>query len=220
MENFVVMWLLEFIGHKIDIRQYGGRKGNSTSHYLIELINFILYNQDSTEPTAVLACLVDFEKAFNRQDHSILITKLSDMGVPSWLLKIVISFLQNRSMIVRYKGAQSNKKKLPGGGPQGTILGLFLFLILINETGFKDQISNNGDMISSKKRSNEVNQIHLKYVDDLTLAEAIKMKKQLTPIAVDTRPQPDMFHARTGHQLNPENSKVYKELINTENYAK
>jgi hypothetical protein len=61
-------------------RQYGGMKGNSTSHYLIELINFILYNQDNKEATAVLACLVDFSKAFNRQDHSILITKLSDMA--------------------------------------------------------------------------------------------------------------------------------------------
>ena len=68
MEQFVVGWLLEIIGEKIDFRQYGGIKGNSICHYLIELINFILYNQDDNEPTAVLACLVDFSKAFNRQD--------------------------------------------------------------------------------------------------------------------------------------------------------
>ena len=46
MEHFVVAWILEIIGHKIDFRQYGGMKGNSISHYLIELINFILFNQD------------------------------------------------------------------------------------------------------------------------------------------------------------------------------
>ena len=85
MEKFVVMWLLEIIGDKLDIRQYGGMRGNSVQHYLIELMNFILYNQDSTEPTAILACLVDFSKAFNRQDHSVLITKLSDMGVHTGL---------------------------------------------------------------------------------------------------------------------------------------
>ena len=79
MEQFVVMWLLEIIGDKIDFRQYGGTKGNSISHYLIELINFILYNQDKNDPTAVLACLIDFSKAFNRQNHNILITKLSDL---------------------------------------------------------------------------------------------------------------------------------------------
>ena len=63
-EQFVVSLLLTYIGDKIDFRQYGGMKGNSTSHYLIELINFILYNQDTIEPTAVLACLVDFSQAF------------------------------------------------------------------------------------------------------------------------------------------------------------
>ena len=92
LENFVVMWLLQIIGDKLDFRQYGGMKGNSVSHYLIELVNFILHSQDRTEPTAVLLCLVDFSKAFNRQDHGILITKLSDLGVSSWLLKLVASF--------------------------------------------------------------------------------------------------------------------------------
>ena len=62
-EHFVVTWLLEYIGHKIDFRQYGGQKGNSVNHYLIELVNFILYCQDSSEQIAVLACLVDFKES-------------------------------------------------------------------------------------------------------------------------------------------------------------
>ena len=79
-------------------------KGNSICHYLIELINCILYHQDNPEPTAVLACLVDSSKAFNRQDHNILITKLSDLGIPGWLLKVVMAFLKDSSMKVNYKG--------------------------------------------------------------------------------------------------------------------
>ena len=74
---------METIGDKLDIRQYGCIRGNSIQHYLIELLNFILYNQDSPEPTAILACLVDFSKAFDRQDHSIIITKLSDRCWPT-----------------------------------------------------------------------------------------------------------------------------------------
>ena len=108
---------------KIDFRQYGGAKGNSITHYLIEFLNFILTKQDSFDQTAILACMVDFKKAFNRQNHHILITKLSDMGVPGWLLHIVIAFLTNRQMLVRYKGKRSSIKSLPGGGPQGTLLG-------------------------------------------------------------------------------------------------
>ena len=116
-EHFVVMWLMEFIKDKIDFRQYGGLKGNSITHYLIEFINFILSCQDSTDQTAILACMVDFSKAFNRQNHNLLVTKLSDMGLPGWLLKLVIAFLSDRRMLVKYKGKMSGIKGLPGGGP-------------------------------------------------------------------------------------------------------
>ena len=87
-EDFVVMWLLYYIEHLIGIRQYGGLTANSITHYLIEFLNFILSNQESKGSTAILACLIDFSKAFNLQNHNILITKLSDMNVPAWLLRI------------------------------------------------------------------------------------------------------------------------------------
>ena len=92
-----------------------------------------------TKPHAVLALMVDFSKAFNRQNHHTLVTILSDMGVPKWLLEIVIAFLSERELIVRHKGLKSSKKSLPGGSPQGTRLGMFLFLVLINFAGFPAQ---------------------------------------------------------------------------------
>ena len=52
-ERFVVRWLMTFIEDKIDFRQYGGLKGNSITHYLIEFINFILSCQDSDDQTAI-----------------------------------------------------------------------------------------------------------------------------------------------------------------------
>ena len=218
MEQFIVSWLLEIIGSKMDFRQYGGMKGNSICHYLIEFINFILYHQES-ESTAVLACLIDFSKAFNRQDHSILITKLSDLGVPGWLLKLVIAFLQDRQMKVKYKGKYSKLFSLPGGGPQGTLLGLFLFLVLINDLGFEGQVNNAGDLITSKKKVKDMNAIHLKYVDDFSVAESVKLTTQLNSVPVSERPQPDMFRARTGHQLRTEGSKVMDQLKKTQAYA-
>ena len=92
-EKFVMSWLLEYVGEKLDWGQYGGQKGSSVSHYLIDFINFITYNQDIKNIHAVLAVAIDFSKAFNRQNHSILIELLSDLGVPGWLLQIVIGFL-------------------------------------------------------------------------------------------------------------------------------
>ena len=82
LESFVVDWLKEYIGKQMDPKQFGGNKGDSTNHYMIELINFILYNLDYNEPVAVLLCTIDFAKAFNRIDHNLVIIRLSDMGVP------------------------------------------------------------------------------------------------------------------------------------------
>ena len=218
MEGFVVTWLLHFIGGRMDFRQYGGTKGNSIVHYLIEFLNFILLQQES-KSRAVLACLVDFSKAFNRQDHNILITKLSDLGVPGWLLHLVVAFLEHRSMMVKYKGKYSSIFNLPGGGPQGTLLGLFLFLVLVNDAGFTGQTNNAGQLITCKERIKEMNEIHLKFVDDLTIAESIDMTNQLRSIPVSQRPQPDCFRARTGHELINESSKVYTQLQNIQAYA-
>ena len=132
----------------------------------------------------MLACLVDFSKAFNHQNHNILVTKLSDMGVPAWLLKLVMAFLTNRTMVVRYKGATSSPRALPGGGPQGTLLGLLLFLVLINDVGFSDQSNNVGE-ITSKQNFKAANRIHLKYVDDLSIAESIPLKEKVIPAPCD-----------------------------------
>ena len=217
-EHFIVTWLLEYVGDQIDFRQYGGQRGNSISHYLIEFINFILSNQENTEPTAILACMIDFSKAFNRINHNILITKLSDMGVPAWLLRIVMAFLKDRTMVVRLNGATSSPKNLPGGGPQGTLLGLLLFLVMINDVGFENQKNNVGEMITSRRIMREANQIHLKFVDDLTVAESIILRDSVRP-APNLRPQPDSYHTRTGHVLKPEKSSVLSKIKGISEYA-
>ena len=49
-----------------------------------------------------------------------------------------------------------------------------MFLVLIDDAGFCDQINNAGKLIT-KKKIKEMNVIHLKYVDDLSLAESVDM---------------------------------------------
>ena len=123
---------------------------------MIDLVNYILYNQDLNVPHAVLAVMIDFSKAFNRINHNRIIAILSKMGVPSWLLRIVMGFL------TEYKGRTSDKKRLPGGGPQGTILGLFLFLILINDAGYKELEEDIGGHITQKKnRRTKIPNVHM-----------------------------------------------------------
>ena len=68
-ERIVIDWLMHYVGSEIDWSQYGGIKGRSSSHYIIDMITYILYNQDLKEPKAVLTAMVDFEKALNWQNH-------------------------------------------------------------------------------------------------------------------------------------------------------
>ena len=86
-------------------------------------------------PHAVMATFIDYKSAFNRVNHNIVITILSEMGTPGWLLRIIVGFLTERELIVRCNGLQSDRYDMPGSCPQGTLLGLFLFLILINAVG-------------------------------------------------------------------------------------
>ena len=132
-EQFVIRWAWPYLKDKIDRDQFGGITGNAVSHYLIELTNFVLYNQDKTTPLASIITLIDFSKGFNRIEHSKLLLDLADMGLPGWILRIITSYLENRSLIVRYKEGSSEPAALPVGVGQGTILGLWLFLIKMNK---------------------------------------------------------------------------------------
>ena len=220
LEKFIMEWLLEYIGPHIDWGQYGGQQGNSVTHYLIDFINFVMYNQDLRNMQAVLAVAVDFSKAFNRQNHNILICLLSDLGVPGWLLRIVVGFLENRELLVNYKGCKSNRKRLPGGGPQGTLLGMFLFLVMINAAGFRNNLQNVGKWITKPfNRRKPMPRIHLKYVDDMTVAEALNLKKKLIVNPDPHPPRPLQYHQRTGHVLPAGQSAVQTLLVDLKGYA-
>ena len=119
----------------MDPAQLGGEKGSSILPYLILLFDFIFSKTDSqqTEPHAIIAALMDFEKGFTKVNHNKVLIRLSDWGTPGWLLRVIASYLANREMIVRYKGEQSKAHALPSGGPMGDILGMIIFLVEVSD---------------------------------------------------------------------------------------
>ena len=54
-ESIVMDWRVHFVGEKLGWSQFGGIQGSSSSHYLIYMITYILYNQDLKEPRATIA---------------------------------------------------------------------------------------------------------------------------------------------------------------------
>ena len=115
--------------------QYGGRKGCSTNHYLAKLIDFIYTEVDggsSSDRRSVATMAIDLSKAFNRLDHAKLLTMLYDMGVPVCALRLLKSYLTDRTMRVHLSGAVSSVYELWGGGPQGGFLTVLLFNLYSN----------------------------------------------------------------------------------------
>ena len=136
------------------------------------------------------------------------------MGVPGWLLNIVASFLEDRELLLRYQGYTAKSRKLPGGGPQGTVLGMFLFIVLINMIGFKDQEKQIGKIITKPlNKRKPMKNIHLKFVDDMTVAESLNLKKQLVPNPNINQGRPLEYHNRTEQSL-PESVSQIVPLLN------
>ena len=128
---------MPFIEDKMDPAQFGAQKGLSITHYLILLNNFIMNKTDTApnDPNSIIIALIDFSKGFSKINHNKILTRLSDWNTPGWLLRIIASYLSDRQMIVRYRGEQSSPRPLPSGRPQGDLLTIILFLVLVSDCG-------------------------------------------------------------------------------------
>jgi len=171
--------------------QSGFRTGHSTESALLYMID--KWIRALNEGKLIGIVMVDFRKAFDLVDHTVLLKKLSLYKCSNNTLKLFQSYLCDRKQTVSINDVLSENRTVNCGVPQGSILGPLLFLLFINDLPL---------MFSNKITGSDL------YADDTTLYDIHNKKEVLETRLQQALEDLKYWCFQNGMKINTDKTKV------------
>ena len=132
-EKIMYARLIKFFtdNNLITLSQFGFTKNKSTLDAILQVTES-LYDALNLKQNSI-NIFIDYSKAFDTVNHSILLGKLESYGVRGLPLNLIANYLCDRQQVVRINNSFSTVTNSNIGVPQGSVLGPLLFLVYIND---------------------------------------------------------------------------------------
>ena len=189
MYNQIIIYIEKYLSPYL----FGFRKGHSTEQCLNVMKES--WKRALDQNKYVGAVLTDLSKAFDCLNHQLLIAKLEAYGFGKQALNFIYNYLYNRNQRTKVKSKYSTWREIRSDVPQGSILGLNIFL---------------NDIFLFVENTKITN-----YADDNTpYAIESSIEKLIEPLEHDTTILLNWFHV---NEMKSNNDKCHLIIINHEN---
>ena len=133
LERVNIDWLYPARRQKLHDSQFRFRDSRSVIIQLTCFLDRVYLLNDSSAIDELTVFYLDFEKAFDKVPHDLLLLKIHKMRIGGTALKLIANYLDNRKQCVKINNSRSEFRDVTSGVPQGSLMGSLLSLIYINE---------------------------------------------------------------------------------------